>query len=70
MVFDLHFQRFPRVVSQHFHVMVYFSVLCPMQEDGMPPTGIEYHELEMNTLGLFSIFVQKYARRKDELLFF
>lgn len=39
-----------------------------MQEDGMPPTGIEYHELKMNTLGLFRFFVRKYARHKDKLL--
>jgi len=31
--------------------MVYFSVLCPTQADGMPPTGIEYHELQMTRLG-------------------
>ncbi|XP_053399736.1 uncharacterized protein LOC123558465 [Mercenaria mercenaria] len=42
--------RFPRDITQNFHVMVYFSVLCPLQEDGMPPTGIEYHELKMNTI--------------------
>ncbi|XP_060578249.1 uncharacterized protein LOC132735325 isoform X2 [Ruditapes philippinarum] len=42
--------RFPREITQSFQVMVYFSVICPLQEDGMPPTGIEYHELEMNTI--------------------
>ncbi|KAL4229761.1 hypothetical protein ACF0H5_010152 [Mactra antiquata] len=42
--------RFPNKLTPHFSVMVYFSVLCPIQDDGMPPTGIEYHELKMNSL--------------------
>ena len=31
-------------------MIVYFSVLCPIEQDGMPPTGIEYHELKMKTI--------------------
>ncbi|WAQ99829.1 hypothetical protein MAR_024202, partial [Mya arenaria] len=42
--------RFPREVGEQFTVLVYFSVLCPLREDGKPPTGIEYHEMNMQTL--------------------
>ena len=52
------FQRFPRDVSSEFEVIVYFSVLCPIQQDGMPPTGIEYHELKMKTISKSIIVVK------------
>ena len=51
----LFFQRFPRDLSSEFEVIVYFSVLCPILQDGMPPTGIEYHELKMKTISKFGI---------------
>ncbi|ESO88458.1 hypothetical protein LOTGIDRAFT_165586 [Lottia gigantea] len=44
--------RFPKHMKGEFSVLIYFSVICPEEEDGKPPTGIQYYELRM--------------RRKDE----
>ena len=45
------FQRLPRDAGEQFPALVYFSAICPTGEDGRAPTGIEYHELSMTTLG-------------------
>ncbi|CAG5120559.1 unnamed protein product, partial [Candidula unifasciata] len=39
--------RFPRVQDGEFSVLVYFSVICPVEHDGKPHHGIEYYELRM-----------------------
>ncbi|GFN91487.1 hypothetical protein PoB_001799300 [Plakobranchus ocellatus] len=40
--------RFPKVQKGEFSVMVYFSVICPTEDDGKAPSGIEYYELIMH----------------------
>ncbi|XP_070184479.1 uncharacterized protein, partial [Littorina saxatilis] len=39
--------RFPKQQHGEFSVLVYFSVICPTENDGKPPPGIEYYELRM-----------------------
>ncbi|KAL8582272.1 hypothetical protein ACOMHN_037029 [Nucella lapillus] len=39
--------RFPKNQEGVFSVLVYFSVICPIERDGKPPHGIEYYELRM-----------------------
>ncbi|KAL8594570.1 hypothetical protein ACOMHN_002125 [Nucella lapillus] len=46
--------RFPKVQAGEFSVLVYFSVICPTENDGKPPHGIEYYELRMQRKDPFS----------------
>ncbi|XP_076467600.1 uncharacterized protein LOC143298604 [Babylonia areolata] len=46
--------RFPKYQAGEFSVLVYFSVICPTENDGKPPHGIEYYELRMKRKDPFS----------------
>ncbi|KAK3100068.1 hypothetical protein FSP39_014237 [Pinctada imbricata] len=39
--------RFPRSTDGIFQVFIYFSVICPQDENGNPPSGINYYELKV-----------------------
>ncbi|KAK6168340.1 hypothetical protein SNE40_020896 [Patella caerulea] len=39
--------RFPIKMKGEFTVLIYFSVICPDEQDGKPPSGIQYYELRM-----------------------
>ncbi|XP_041359594.1 uncharacterized protein LOC121375935 [Gigantopelta aegis] len=39
--------RFPKNMDGHFSVLAYFSVICPEEQNGKPPHGIEYYEMHM-----------------------
>jgi len=41
------FQRFPVRPKKEFIALLYFSPICPAEEDGQPPTGIDYYELHL-----------------------
>ena len=45
------FQRFPRSTEGVFVVFIYFSVICPQRDDGLPPSGINYYELNVQRTG-------------------
>ncbi|XP_064609521.1 uncharacterized protein LOC135473592 [Liolophura sinensis] len=39
--------RFPKKMDGEFKVLLYLSVICPMEPEGTPTHGIEYYELHM-----------------------
>jgi len=49
------FQRFPVRTNKEFIALLYFSPICPAEEDGQPPTGIDYYELHLRRTGLYVI---------------
>ncbi|KAL5011930.1 hypothetical protein ScPMuIL_010481 [Solemya velum] len=42
--------RFPRNVNSQFEALVYFSAICPTDDNGKPPHRIEYYELRMQRI--------------------
>ncbi|XP_021361309.1 uncharacterized protein LOC110455475 [Mizuhopecten yessoensis] len=39
--------RIPKKNDGEFVALVYFSVICPVEDDGQPPTGFDYYELHL-----------------------